>query len=503
MIAAELIKKQNDLKRNNFVNPYNNSEPIPINIISQIKGNEMQSASVRQLLLEKLSGLLGKDIQTGSDLDISHLSDWSDEQGGTPLALVLPRDTQTVSEILKLCNEYRIAVVPQGGLTGLAGGAVPVQDCVLLSLRNMNRIETINAQAGTMIVEAGAILQNIQDAARNAGMNFALDLGARGSCQIGGNISTNAGGNRVIRYGMTRDLVLGLEAVLADGTILSMMNEMPKNNAALDMKHLFIGAEGTMGVVTRAVLRLRPGIGGANAAVVALENFENALNLLNYAQKRLSGRVSAFEAMWGEYYNMAAKYARAPLDGSYPLYVLMDMQGAEPDAEAELFQSVLEHALEEGWIADAAIAQSHREAEEFWTMRDAIAEIMTHEGPCIGFDVSVPQTQIGAAVDAIQAALQNRYPGMTSLFFGHVGDCNFHIDITKYTDFTEDDRAVEDIVYDIIRTFKGSVSAEHGIGLHKKPWLHYSRSAAELQTLKTLKAALDPHNILNPGKVLD
>ena len=463
----------------------------------------MQHASDRLAVLEKLSELLGKDIQTAENIDSSQLRDWSDEQGGTPLALVLPRNTQMVSEILKLCNEHHIAVVPQGGLTGLAGGAVPVEGCVLLSLRNMNRIEAINAQAGTMIVEAGVILQTIQDAARNAGMNFALDLGARGSCQIGGNISTNAGGNRVIRYGMTRDLVLGLEAVLADGTILSMMNEMPKNNAALDMKHLFIGAEGTMGVVTRAVLRLRPGVGGANAAVVALENFDNALNLLNYAQKRLSGRVTAFEAMWGDYYKTAAKYARAPLEQGYPLYVLMDMQGAEPDTEAELFQSVLEHALEEGWIADAAIAQSHREAEEFWTMRDAIAEIMTHEGPCIGFDVSVPQTQIGAAVDAIQAALEERYPGIQSLFFGHVGDCNFHIDVTQYTDFEPKERIIEDIVYDIIRSFKGSVSAEHGIGLHKKPWLHYSRSEAELQVLKTLKAALDPHNILNPGKVLD
>ncbi len=463
----------------------------------------MQHASDRLAVLEKLSELLGKDIQTAENIDSSQLRDWSDEQGDTPLALVLPRNTQMVSEILKLCNAHHIAVVPQGGLTGLAGGAVPVEGCVLLSLRNMNRIEAINAQAGTMIVEAGVILQTIQEAARNAGMNFALDLGARGSCQIGGNISTNAGGNRVIRYGMTRDLVLGLEAVLADGTILSMMNEMPKNNAALDMKHLFIGAEGTMGVVTRAVLRLRPGVGGANAAVVALENFDNALNLLNYAQKRLSGRVTAFEAMWGDYYKTAAKYARAPLEQGYPLYVLMDMQGAEPDTEAELFQSVLEHALEEGWIADAAIAQSHREAEEFWTMRDAIAEIMTHEGPCIGFDVSVPQTQIGAAVDAIQAALEERYPGIQSLFFGHVGDCNFHIDVTKYTDFEPKERIIEDIVYDIIRSFKGSVSAEHGIGLHKKPWLHYSRSEAELQVLKTLKAALDPHNILNPGKVLD
>lgn len=463
----------------------------------------MHGNSAHTELLEKLAALLGKDLQCKDNVDPAHLRDWSDELGDTPLALVLPRNTQVVSEIMKLCNSYKVAVVPQGGLTGLAGGAVPSKDCILLSLRNMNRIESLNTIAGTMIVEAGVVLQTIQEAAKNAGMNFPLDLGARGSCQIGGNISTNAGGNRVIRYGMTRDLVLGLEVVLADGTILPMMNEMPKNNAALDMKHLFIGSEGTMGIVTRAVLKLRPGVGGANTAVVAFENFDNALKLLNYAQKRLSGRISAFEAMWSDYYHTAAKYARAPLAGNYPLYVLLDMQGAEPEADTELFQSVLEYALEEGWIADAAIAQSHREAEEFWAIRDAIASIMKYEGPSIGFDVSVPQALIGDAVATIRKALSEHYPAMHCLFFGHVGDCNFHIDAAKYTDFDPTGRVIEKIVYDIIRSYKGSVSAEHGIGLHKKPWLHYSRSVAELATLKTLKAGLDPNNILNPGKVLD
>lgn len=463
----------------------------------------MQANSAHKELLGKLAVLLGKDLQYGDNVDPAHLRDWSEERGETPLALVLPRNTQAVSEVMKLCSRYKVAVLPQGGLTGLAGGAVPSQGCILLSLRTMNQIENINAVAGTMIVQAGTALQTIQEAAKNAGMNFPLDLGARGSCQIGGNISTNAGGNRVIRYGMTRDLILGLEVVLADGTILPMMNEMPKNNAALDMKHLFIGSEGTMGIVTRAVLKLRPGVGGANTAVVGFESFENALKLLNYSQKRLSGRVSAFEAMWNDYYHTAAKYARAPLKGNYPLYVLLDMQGAEPEADAALFQSVLEHALEEGWIVDAAIAQSHREAEEFWAIRDAIAEIMTHEGPSIGFDVSVPQTMIGDAVHTIRKALKEHYPAMESLFFGHVGDCNFHIDVAKYTEFDPTGREVEKIVYDIIRSYKGSVSAEHGIGLHKKPWLHYSRSEAELATLKTLKTALDPHNILNPGKVLD
>lgn len=463
----------------------------------------MHDYAAHSELLEKLSALLGKDLYCGGDVDQAHLHDWSSEQGGIPLALALPRDTKTVSEILMLCNADRVAVVPQGGLTGLAGGAVPSKGSVLLSLRNMNRIEAINVQAGTMIVEAGVVLQTIQEAAKNAGMNFPLDLGARGSCQIGGNISTNAGGNRVIRYGMTRDLVLGLEVVLADGSILPMMNEMPKNNAAMDMKHLFIGSEGTMGVVTRAVLKLHPGVGGANTAVVGLENFDNALKLLKHAQNRLSGRISAFEAMWRDYYKVASKHARAPLEGDYPLYVLLDMQGALPEADAELFQSVLEHALEQGWIVDATIAQSQREVEEFWKIRDAVGAMMEDRIPAIGFDVSVPMSSIGKAVDSIRNALKTRCPKAETLFFGHIGDCNFHIDVKHYTDYDPTGREIEKITYDIVRSFDGSVSAEHGIGLHKKPWLHYSRSEAELKTLKTLKTALDPNNILNPGKVFD
>ncbi|WP_421091254.1 FAD-binding oxidoreductase [Pseudochrobactrum sp. MP213Fo] len=454
-------------------------------------------------LLGKLSALLGKDLHCGGDIDPSQCYDWSDERGGAPLALALPRDTKMVSEILKLCHFHHVAVVPQGGLTGLAGGAVSITDCVLLSLRNMNRIETVNTKAGTMIVEAGAILQTIQETAKEAGMNFPLDLGARGSCQIGGNISTNAGGNRVIRYGMTRDLVLGLEVVLADGTILPMMNEMPKNNAAMDMKHLFIGSEGTMGVVTRAVLKLHPGVAGANTAVVAFESFDNALKLLKYAQNRLSGRLTAFEAMWSDYYQAASKHVRPPLQGDYPLFVLLDMQGAQPEDDAELFQSVLEHALEEGWIVDAAIAQSHREVEEFWLIRDAVGAMMEDRVPAISFDVSVPMASIGDAVDTIRTTLQQKYPDIITRFFGHVGDCNFHIDVKNYTDYDPTGLEVERTTYDIVRSYQGSVSAEHGIGLHKKPWLHYSRSAAELHVLKSLKAALDPHNILNPGKVID
>lgn len=463
----------------------------------------MQDKPAYRSLLEDLAALLGKDLRIAEAVDPAHLHDWSGEKGGMPLALALPRSTQAVSEILRLCHANNVPVVPQGGLTGLAGGAVPVENALLLSLRNMNAIEEINIQAGTMIVQAGAILQTIQEAAAASDMMFALDLGARGSCQIGGNISTNAGGNRVIRYGMARDLVLGLEVVLADGTVLPMMNQMPKNNIGMDMKHIFIGSEGTMGIITRAVLKLHPQARGANSAVVALESFEGALQLLRYAQTTLSGRVSAFEAMWNDYYTGAAKYVRAPLDSSYPLYVLMDMQSALPENDRELFQAMLEHAMEQGWIADAAIAQSHREAEAFWALRDAVSEMLKDGAPSISFDVSVPMSLIGEAVEKIRTALAERFPAMKCTFFGHVGDCNFHIGANHYADFDPDGREIEKIVYDIVRSYNGSVSAEHGIGLHKKPWLPYSRSAAELATLKKLKLALDPKNILNPGKVID
>lgn len=391
-------------------------------------------------------------------------------------------------------------------MTGLAGGAVPSAGAVVISLERMSGIEELDEASATVTVLAGTPLQTIQEAAQDAGFLFALDLGARGSCQIGGNIATNAGGNRVIRYGMARDLVLGLEVVLADGTVLPMMNKMVKNNAGPDLKGLFIGTEGTMGVITRAVLRLHAGVKGANTALIALTDFDAVVKLLRHAQQRLSGLVSAFEVMWADYYRSATTVGgiRAPLAPDYPVYVLMDMQSDAPGENAERFESVLEHALEEGWALDAAVAQSHADAEDFWALRDSIAEMLNAYAPTINFDVSFPISRIGDCVDRLREVMSGQFPGIHAMYFGHVGDGNVHIVVGPLPDDgSATERAVEDAYYAVTRELGGSVSAEHGIGIHKKPYLGHSRSPAEIEMIRRMKQAVDPHGIMNPGKIVD
>ncbi len=465
----------------------------------------MNARDSRVGLVPALMRVVGPEsLQLGPEIPPAALHDWSDEKSGAPLALVTPRDTESVAAVLRLCHTYDVPVVPQGGRTGLAGGAVASDGAVLLSLAKMDRIEEIDDTSGLMVVGAGCILQRIHEAASEAGLSFRLDLGARGSCQIGGNIATNAGGNRVIRYGMMRDLVLGLEVVLADGTILSMMNRMPKNNAALDLKHLFIGSEGTLGVVTRAVLRLHPSVEGANAALVAVQTFGAAAELLNHAQRTLSGRVTAFELMWNDYYRAVidATGLRPPLAADHPIYILVEMQGAAPHTERATFEAMLEAALEKELVADAVIAQSQREVESFWALRDGVAELLGRRAPTINFDVSAPMSCIGECVEEIRTRLAARFPSLQLAFFGHAGDSNIHLVAGPISEHDPTGREIETIVYAVIREHGGSVSAEHGIGIHKKPWLPYSRSENELAWLRQLKKLHDPKGILNPGKVL-
>ncbi|WP_197716885.1 FAD-binding oxidoreductase [Mesorhizobium sp. DCY119] len=444
------------------------------------------------------------NVKVGADIPEAALRDWSDERGGTPLALVAPRNTEAVATIMRLCHAHEIPVVPQGGRSGLAGGAVPSEGAVLLSLAGLDRIDEIDVISGLMVVGAGCILKRVQEAAQEAGLSFPLDFGASGSSQIGGIVATNAGGNRVIRYGMTRDLVLGLEAVLADGTILPMMNRMPKNNAALDLKHLFIGSEGTLGVITRAVLKLHPGVAGANASLVAVQDFEAVTGLLRHAQHALSGRITAFELMWNDYYRavLAETGQRAPIPPDQDIYVLIEMQGSDPDGDRPAFESMLEAAFEAGLVVNAVVAQSQCEVELFWSLRDGVAEILSRRAPVIAFDVSVPLARIGACVQEIRVGLMQACPTLQVVFFGHAGDSNIHLIAGPVADIGLTSHGIEQIVYDIIRTYGGSVSAEHGIGLHKKPWLSYSRSESEMALLRQLKRTLDSKGILNPGKVL-
>ncbi|MEG2999046.1 MAG: FAD-binding oxidoreductase [Comamonas sp.] len=443
-------------------------------------------------------------VQTGAAVEARFHTDWSGQPPVAPLALVRTRTTEEVAAVLRLCHQHRIAVVPQGGLTGLAGGAVPVQGCVALSLERMNAIEEVNARTGLMTVQAGVTLQTVQEAAVEAGMVFGVDLGARGSCQIGGNVSTNAGGNGVLQHGMMREQVLGLEVVLADGTVLPMLRPMLKNNTGYDLKQFFIGAEGTLGVITRVLLRLRPAPQAKATALVAVPHFDAALAVLQRMQSRFGNSVAAFELMWDNFVQASIQWQKlqAPLAERHPLLALIDVDGKDEASLREAVEEALGEAMEAGDVVDAVIAQSQTQAKTLWKLREAPAELNTNMHPPINFDVSLPQADIGRFAAAIQADFDVRWPGHHTLFFGHVGDGNLHVSTDGATVNGECD-AVEAALYAQVALFHGSVSAEHGIGLHKKPFLHASRTPQELAAMRAIKAALDPLNLMNPGKVFD
>ena len=419
-----------------------------------------------------------------------------------PAIVVYPASTEEVSQVLKLCNDRRQPVVPQGGLTGLSGGATPVREgLVALSLDRMRAIEEIDLNAAVMTVQAGAVLQTVQEAADDAGMLFPLDLGGRGSAQVGGLIGTNAGGNRVLRYGMMRDLVMGVEAVLADGSVVSSLNKMLKNNTGYDLKQLFIGSEGTLGVVTRANLKLFPKPAGAATALCGLASYDAALALLRRARAMLGGTLSAFEVMWSDFYEMGVReFGRRPLAGPHHLYVLLDALGADPDADDARFEALIAAAIEAGEVDDAVIAQSTQQTRELWKIRETPAEFPRMFSPHIPFDVSVPTGQIGDFAAEIERRMKAVLPTLNTVYFGHVADSNLHVGVQAANG--EDPALVKQAVYDVVRDFKGSISAEHGIGTEKKKYLGYSRSPVELALMRSLKDALDPNGVLNPGKVL-
>lgn len=457
-----------------------------------------------QEFLQALRQTLGAEaVLSGDAVPARYHTDWSGTPPVAPLALVRPRSTEDVSATLRLCHQHRVPVVPQGGLTGLAGAAVPSADCVALSLERMPAIEAIDARSATMTVQAGATLQAVQEAAVDAGLAFGVDLGARGSCQIGGNVATNAGGNGVLQHGMMREQVLGLEVVLADGTVLPMLRPMLKNNTGYDLKHFFIGAEGTLGVITRVLLRLRPQPKAKVTALVAMPGFDESLAVLQRMQQHFGNSVAAFELMWDSFVQTSIhwQHLQAPFAESHPFLALIDIDGKDEASLREAVEEALGEAMEAGDVLDAVIAQSQTQAKMLWKLREAPAEMNTNMHPPINFDVSLPQSEIGRFAEACQAAFDARWPGNHSIFFGHVGDGNLHVSTDGKTVNGECD-AVEAELYRLVGEFHGSVSAEHGIGLHKKPYLALSRTPQELAAMRAIKAALDPLGLMNPGKVL-
>lgn len=464
------------------------------------------STEQQQICLDAVRQIVGdRHVLTGDSIPETHCTDWFKTATVTPLALVRPGSPEEVSKVMAVCHQFNQPVTPQGGMTGLVAGATPEDSDVALSLARLSGVEEVDEDACTMTVLAGTPLQTAQEAAKAAGLLLAVDLGARGSCQVGGNVATNAGGNRVIRYGMFRDQVLGLEAVLADGTVVGSQNKMLKNNAGYDLKHLFIGSEGTLGIVTRVVLRLHPMPKSCETALCTAADYQMVVRFLNHAKECLGGTLSAFEVMWPDFHELVADRvlkSRSPISPE-GLQILIEMEGSDAGHDASMFSAMLEQAFEQGLLIDASIAQSLKDRDAFWRLRDSVSEFPLMWSPYCGYDVSLPIGDIGHFVDALQQQLHARFAHCEHVHFGHIGDSNLHIGVhidSRWGAFPEAD--IDRCVYDLLKNYGGSVSAEHGIGSHKRSYLGHSRTTQEIDLMRTLKVAIDPKNLLNRGKVL-
>ena len=459
-------------------------------------------STIVTLLLEKF----GKDaVLTHEEAGLRVASNWKHKGSLDCLALLRPQNTNEVSGMMRICNDHDQPVVPHGGLTNVVGGAITGPNEIALSLERMNKIEEINVQNKTVTVQAGVVLQSLQKNLAENGLLFPLDLGAKGSCMIGGNIASNAGGLQALRYGVTRNLVLGLEVVLADGTIISSMNKMMKNNAGYDLKQLFIGSEGTLGVITRAILKIEELPKTRNTAFVALESFEKTHQLLQSAKTHLKNDLTSFELLWQDYYSLMTSPPSPyspPLPQTYPFYVLMEALGQDAVRDKILFDDFLESSLEDGLIADAAITQSQQELDWFWKIRENVELIFSIHDPVFLFDVSLAISDMNEYIDTIRSELKNAWPDLRFYAFGHMGDGNLHLYVCCGQNDNETKQRVEEIVYKPLQRVGGSITGEHGIGLDKRPWLHLSRTAEEIQLMKAIKKILDPKGILNPGKLL-
>ena len=457
-------------------------------------------------LLDQITAITGpQGLLTGADVS-GRAGDWLGLSTCQAKAIVRPASTHELSQIMALCHAAGQSVVPAGGLTGLVHGSDCTAADIQVSLERMRHIAAPDPVGRSMVVEAGAVVQAIQEAAAARGLKFAVDWGARGSATIGGGIATNAGGNSVVRFGMMRESVLGLEAVLADGTVISSMNALLKNNAAYDLKQLFIGSEGTLGIVTRAVLRLHPAPLSTQTALLALDSFGAVQALFVALGQKLGAGLTAYEVMWPSFYEPLAVHSgrhTPPLPPGHSHYVLLEASGTDPDADAARFEAVLGACLESGLIADAAIAASGAQADAMWAVRDDIEGLFAYAAPSITFDVSLPIVAMEQYVAGVEAAVRAEWGDPAKVItFGHIGDGNLHFVIAPRPFDQATRHRAEEIVYTALTAHNGSVSAEHGIGLEKRDWLAITRSEAEIALMRTLKQALDPTGILNPGKVL-
>ncbi len=464
--------------------------------------------------LEQLHRALGPAACLDAPADIEpYLTDFRGLYHGAAPLVVCPASTREVATALAICHEHRVGVVPHGGNTSYCGGATPGVhgDEIVLSLRRLNRVRAVDADNFSLAAEAGCLLADVQAAAQAADRFFPLSLGSEGSCQIGGNLSTNAGGLNALRYGVTRDLVLGLEVVLADGRILDGLTSLRKDNTGYDLRDLFIGAEGTLGVITAASLKLFPVPRTIETAFVAVPDLRAAVQLLGRLRAATGDLVTSFEFLPRiavEFTTQHIPGVTDPLAGTHANYVLCEVSTARDDpALRPLLEQGLADALAQGLVSDAVIAESIAQRQALWKLRESVPEAQRHEGASIKHDVSVPVASLPAFLERASAAVLAIVPAGRLVAYGHVGDGNLHFNLSQPVgadprEFLAQTHALERTVYSIVREFRGSISAEHGIGQLKRAELAHHRSATDLAVMRAIKQALDPHGIMNPGKVL-
>jgi FAD/FMN-containing dehydrogenase len=468
---------------------------------------------IRDAFLDRCRDILGPaHVLAGADAE-PFLTDWRGRFTGRARAVVLPADTAQVAAIVQACAEQRVPIVPQGGRTGLVLGSVPDASgsAIVLSLRRMNRIRAVDAANRTITVDAGCLLHDVQQAAQAAGLLFPLSLASEGSCTIGGNLATNAGGTGVLRYGNARELCLGIEAVTAQGEAWDGLRGLRKDNTGYDLRDLFIGAEGTLGVITGAVLKLFPRPQAALTAFVALDSPAAALALLQRADGACGPALTGFELMSETCLRLVTTHfpeLARPFAEPHPQYALLEVSSHESEAHGvALLERAIGAALEDGIARDAVVAASIAQSRTLWALRESISPAQARDGKNIKHDIALPISRIAEFIAATDARLDAAYPGVQVVCFGHLGDGNLHYNVAPppgvdHDAFLAQERAVNRIVHAGVAAFGGSISAEHGIGAMKREELARTKSPVELGLMRALKAALDPLGIMNPGKIL-
>jgi FAD/FMN-containing dehydrogenase len=465
------------------------------------------------MLLQRLRDIGASQVLTAPADTAPYLTDWRGRFTGRAQAVVLPSTAGEVAAVVSTCAEQRVPIVPQGGNTGLVGGATPDAsgDAIVLSLKRLNRVREVDAINGTITVEAGCVLHDVQQAAHDAGRLFPLSLAAEGTATIGGNLSTNAGGTQVLRYGNARELALGLEVVLPSGEILNALRGLRKDNTGYDLRDLFIGAEGTLGVITAACLKTFPLPRAQVTALFALDSVSPALALLALAQSSAGPTLTAFEFFSAICLQLVTRHfpdQRSPFERTHAQYVLLELSDHEDEQHAAaLLQALAEQALDKQLIADAVIAQSAAQSRSLWMLRELISEAQAREGNNIKHDISVPISSIARFIDETDALLAQRVPGIQMVTFGHLGDGNLHYNVSAPAGMVNDrlfaqQAAIYECVHDQVTRFSGSISAEHGIGQLKRDENARYKSVVEMNLMRAIKRTLDPLNIMNPGKVL-